>query len=113
MKTQPTDGILALRRRLSGEIARAVGPGAQQGISESYGISQPRMSELERGMVNRCSIEWLIRRIHRMGGWVEITVTLGDVRRAWLRERFARARNGGGGRSTSLTQRVALIPKLE
>lgn len=113
MKTQPTDQILALRRRVADEIVRAVGPGAQQGISESYGISQPRMSELERGMVNRCSIEWLIHRIHRMGGVVEITVTLGNVRRAWFRERFARPCKGGGGRSTSLTPRVALIPKLE
>ena len=71
------------------------------------------MSELERGMVNRCSIEWLIHRIHRMGGVVEITVTLGNVRRAWFRERFARTRRVGRGRFASLTPEVALIPKLE
>ncbi len=86
---KPNDEILALRRRLADEIVRALGPGAQQGISERYGISQPRMSELERGVVDRCSIEWLIRCIHRMGGAVDVTVTLGDVRRAWGRERFA------------------------
>jgi hypothetical protein len=45
------------------------------------------MSELNRGVVDRCSVEWLIRRIHRLGGSIAITVTLGDARREWLIDR--------------------------
>lgn len=92
MRSRPNDRILELRRQLAREIVRALGPGAQHTISASYGISQPRMSELERGVVDRCSIEWLIRRIDQLGGTVEVSVTIGDVRREWHRERFARVR---------------------
>ncbi|HSQ31953.1 MAG TPA: XRE family transcriptional regulator [Gemmatimonadaceae bacterium] len=92
MRCSPRDPVWSLRLQLAREIARALGPGAQHTIGPSYGIPQPRMSELERGIVDRCSVEWLIRRIHRMGGSVDITVKLGDVKRAWHRERFARMR---------------------
>ena len=102
MKTKPTEQVLALRRHLAAEIVRALGPGGQQCISASYGIPQPRMSELERGIVDRCSIEWLIHRVHQMGGSVSITVTLGDPRRAWFRERFARVRRRVSTRSRRL-----------
>ena len=78
------------------EIVGALGPGAQHTISASYGISQPRMSELERGIVDRCSVEWLIRRIDQLGGTVEVTVTGGDVKREWHRQRFARMRQRRG-----------------
>jgi predicted XRE-type DNA-binding protein len=85
----PTNRILALRRELAREIIAAVGPGAQFTIAPAFGISQPRMSELERGQVERCSMEWLITRVHRMGGTVRVTVELPDVRRAVWTERFA------------------------
>src|SRR4051812_15908184 len=75
--------ILALRRQLAAEIVQSLGPRSQFCIAPHYGIRQPRMSELERGLVERCSIEWLIRRIERMGGSVKVTVTLGDTRRSW------------------------------
>ena len=85
----PTFRILELRRQLAAEIDRSLGAGSQHVIAPSFGIRQPRMSELSRGEVDRCSIEWLIRCICRMGGSVEITVELGDVGRQWRVERFA------------------------
>jgi hypothetical protein len=68
------------------------GSGSQFVIAPSFGIRQPRMSELSRGIVDRCSVEWLIRRIHVLGGSVEVTVTLGDARRSWMVERSTRMR---------------------
>ncbi|MDQ2666919.1 MAG: helix-turn-helix domain-containing protein [Gemmatimonadota bacterium] len=82
--------MLSLRRHLGAEIVRSLGPASAYSIAPSFGIRQPRMSELSRGVVDRCSIEWLIRRIHRMGGSVSITVTLGDAGRQWSIERFRR-----------------------
>ena len=80
--------ILSLRRQLAAEIARSLGPGSQHVVAPSHGIPQPRMSELERGIVDRCSIEWLIRRINRLGGSVSIHVTLGDACREWQSRRL-------------------------
>jgi len=77
----PTFRILELRRQLAAEIDRSLGPMSQHVIAPNFGIPQPRMSELSRGVVDRCSVEWLIRCIHRLGGSVEITVTLGDAGR--------------------------------
>lgn len=90
--------ILALRRQLAAEVVRALGPRSQFCIAPSYGIRQPRMSELERGLVERCSLEWLIRRIERMGGSVQVTVTLGDTRRQWCIERSRRVDRRQGDR---------------
>ena len=84
------EAILALRRQLAAEIVRSLGPDSQFAIVPSYGIPQPRMSELNRGIVSRCSMEWLIRRIHRLGGSVSVTVDLGDAKRAWYQARLAR-----------------------
>jgi len=78
--------ILALRRQLAAEIVRSLGEDSQFVVAPSYGIRQPRMSELNRGIVDRCTVEWLIRRIHVLGGTVRLSVTLGDARAAWLRE---------------------------
>jgi len=89
---RPPDAILALRRQLAAAIDRALGPGAQHALSRAYGIPQPRMSELSRGVVDRCTVEWLIRRVDRMGGSVTLSIQLGDVGRAWHRERFERMR---------------------
>jgi predicted XRE-type DNA-binding protein len=73
------DPIHALRAQLAGEISRALGGSfAQHFISARYGIPQPRMSELCRGKVERVSMEWLIRRVHRMGGTVRLEIELGD-----------------------------------
>ncbi|MGH7618106.1 MAG: hypothetical protein ACREPM_12830 [Gemmatimonadaceae bacterium] len=97
----PTEAILALRRQLAAAIDHALGPGAPQVISRAFGIPQPRMSELSRGIVDRCTVEWLIRRVHAMGGSATLTIELGDVGRAWRRERFQRmricGRNAGAG----------------
>ena len=90
--SRPTDAILRLRRQLAAAIDRALGPGAQHAMSRAFGIPQPRMSELSRGVVDRCTVEWLIRRVHRMGGSVTLTIELGEVGRAWHRERFQRMR---------------------
>ena len=84
------DSIRALRQQLAGEIARSLGPKAQHVQAPRFGIPQPRMSELSRGLVDRCSMEWLIRRIHRLGGSVSVTVALGDVRRGWTVRQFRR-----------------------
>jgi predicted XRE-type DNA-binding protein len=84
MPIDPAGPIYLLRQQLAAEITRALGgPQSQHVISRHYGIPQPRMSELSRGVVQRCTIEWLIRRIYRMDGNVKILVELGDVRRAW------------------------------
>ncbi|MGH7633920.1 MAG: XRE family transcriptional regulator, partial [Gemmatimonadaceae bacterium] len=64
---------------------RALGPKSQHVIAPSYGIPQPRVSNLGRGQVDRFNLEWLIGRVHRMGGTVELTVDLGDVRSSWIR----------------------------
>ena len=93
MPIKPDDPIYGLRQQLAAQITRALGGADSQFvIAPHYGIRQPRMSELSRGIVQRCTCEWLIRRIYRMGGRVEIRVELGDVRRAWFQERFRRRR---------------------
>ena len=86
------DPVYGLRVRLAREIVRSLGPKSQHVVAPHFGIAQPRMSELERGKVERCSMEWLIRRIYRMGGSVTLTVTLGDARRAWSAAGFRRMR---------------------
>jgi predicted XRE-type DNA-binding protein len=92
MRSGEDDVIVALRLQLASEIVRSLGPGAQHVVAWSYDIRQPQMSELGCGKVGRFSIEWLIRRIHRLGGSVEVSVSLGDARSAWRRESFARMR---------------------
>jgi hypothetical protein len=82
---------------------RSLGPMGQYGAGPSYGIPQPRVSELGCGNVDRCSVEWLIRKIHVLGGSVTVTITLGDAGRAWQVSRFKamrerrRARLDAGG----------------
>jgi hypothetical protein len=93
MSKPPDDPIHALRRQLAREITRSLGPKSQHLLAAEFGIRQPRMSELSRGLVDRYSLEWLIRRIHRLGGSVTVGVTLGDVAREWTVERFARRRS--------------------
>ncbi len=88
--------ILALRRQLAGEIVRSLGPKSAYCIAPSYGIPQPRMSELERDIVGRCSLEWLIERVHRMGGRVTLSVALGDAGRAWVLAHSSRYRRPAG-----------------
>jgi len=92
MERQSTNRIHDLRRELASEIVRSLGPLSQHVIAPSFGIPQPRMSELNRGVVDRCSMEWLIRRIYRMGGTVEVRVVLGDAGRKWHSDRFAAQR---------------------
>ncbi len=82
-----TDPIMPLRRQLAAEIVRSLGPNSHYLLAPRCGIPQPRMSELSRGKVERCSIEWLIRRIYRLNGSVTITVTLGNYAREFGRER--------------------------
>ena len=90
--------ILALRRQVASEIVRSVGPGGMYVIAPYFGMPAPRMSELARAQVDRCSLEWLIERVYRMGGSVALTVTLGDAGRE-----FRRAHS----------HRRPLVPKLE
>ena len=96
MPIHPLSPIYLLRQQLAAEITRALGGADSQFvIAPYYGIRQPRMSELSRGVVERCTIEWLIRRIHHMGGRVTLHVEIGDARRAWseaMRRRRAKAR---------------------
>ena len=91
MPIDPADPIYLLRQQLAAEITRALGGADSQFvIAPHYGIPQPRMSELSRGLVQRCTVEWLIRRVYRMNGTVDLQVTLGDVQRAWWVEGFRR-----------------------
>jgi predicted XRE-type DNA-binding protein len=83
--------IKELRRELARAIVRAMPPRAEYTIAETFDIPQPRMSELNRGLVYRCTMEWLIRRIHKMGGTVSLTITLGDAENEfWRRQRLRR-----------------------
>ncbi|HEY5218414.1 MAG TPA: XRE family transcriptional regulator [Gemmatimonadaceae bacterium] len=84
--------IVGLRHQLAREIVRALGPGSEYTIAPHFGIRVPRMSELARGRVDRCSLEWLIERVYRMGGSVTLTVTLGNAGREYREERFRRQR---------------------
>ncbi|HWJ13496.1 MAG TPA: XRE family transcriptional regulator [Gemmatimonadaceae bacterium] len=88
----PDDPVLILRRTLAAAISKALGPKSQHVVASYFGIAQPRMSELEHGIVARCTIDWLVRRVYRMGGSVTIQVVLGDAGRAWRQQRLARNR---------------------
>jgi predicted XRE-type DNA-binding protein len=80
----PDHRVTALRRQLAEAITKAVGgKQGQHVIAPAYGIPQNRMSELARGRVHRHTMEWMIRRIHLMGGSVHLSITLGDVVRQW------------------------------
>lgn len=83
MRVPPDDPIYTIRQQLAAEITRSLGPNSQHVVAPYFGIRQPRMSELSRGVVDRCTIEWLMRRIHRLGGAVTVKVTLGDAYRIW------------------------------
>ena len=84
MRASPDDPIYVIRQQLAAEITRSLGgPDSQHVVAPYFGIRQPRMSELSRGVVDRCTVEWLMRRIHRLGGDVSVTVTLGDAHRMW------------------------------
>jgi predicted XRE-type DNA-binding protein len=91
MPIDHSDPIYLLRQQLAGEITRSLGgAGSQFVIASHYGISQPRMSELSRGVVDRCTMEWLVRKIYRLGGSVALQVEVGDVARAWRHAMFRR-----------------------
>jgi predicted XRE-type DNA-binding protein len=98
MSKRVDDRLHAMRRQLAAAIVQALRPDSQHAISRSLGIPQPRMSELNRGVVVRCTIDWLIDRVHRLGGTVTLTVAVPDARRAWQTARFAamRARRQNG-----------------
>src|SRR4029078_4399142 len=84
MRMSADDPIYAIRRQLAAEITRSLGgAGSQHVVAPYFGIRQPRMSELSRGVVDRCTVEWLMRRIQRLGGAVTVSVTLGDAQRTW------------------------------
>jgi len=82
--------IFALRKQPAAVIAKSLGPGGQIVVAPSYGIPQPRMSELERGIVDRCSLEWLIQAIYRLGGTICITADAPEATRAWNLAHFSR-----------------------
>jgi predicted XRE-type DNA-binding protein len=87
------DPIYQLRLQLAAEITRSLGGGQSQFVvAPSYGISQPRMSEISRGIVDRCTVEWLVRRVYRLGGTVGVRITLGDAHREWVAARLRRSR---------------------
>lgn len=84
MRASTDDPIYTIRQQLAAEITRSLGGAeSQHVIAPHFGIRQPRMSELSRGIVDRCTIEWLMRRIHHLGGAVTVNVTLGDAYRTW------------------------------
>ena len=98
MRLSSDDPIYIIRQQLAAEITRSLGGAeSQHVVAPHFGIRQPRMSELSRGVVDRCTIEWLIRQIHRLGGGVTVNVTLDDAYRAW----------GAAMRRRSLARRAA------
>lgn len=105
MELMPKRGeILKLRRQLARAIVDALGPMGRYCVAPSYGIPGPRYSELARGQVGRCSLEWLIERVYRMGGTVAIEVVVGDAGRAWHLAHASRA---------TRASRASLVPKME
>jgi len=108
------DPIMDLRRQLAAEIVRSLGPNSHYLLAPLCGIPQPRMSQLSRGNVERFSIEWLIRRIDRLGGTVTITVTLGNFSKEWHRQRFRETRErlaAERGRPAAGTARATPAPR--
>ena len=98
MRVSPANPIYIIRQHLAAEITRSLGGAeSQHVIAPHFGIRQPRMSELSRGVVDRCTIEWLIGRILRLNGGVTVSVTLGDAYRIW----------GDAMRRRSLARRAA------
>jgi predicted XRE-type DNA-binding protein len=96
MSIDPADPIYALRQQLASEISRSLGGSTV--AASYYGIPQPRLSELSRGIVDRCTVEWLIRRIYRLGGSVTFQIEVGDAQRAWRQTMFRRAHSKNGMR---------------
>jgi|SRR5689334_1737695 len=91
MPIDRADPIYLLRQQLASEITRSLGGGGSQFvIAPYYGIRQPRMSELSRGIVDRCTVEWLIRKIYRLGGSVTLQIEVGDAARAWRQAKLRR-----------------------
>ncbi|MDE3054966.1 MAG: XRE family transcriptional regulator [Gemmatimonadota bacterium] len=84
--------VLLLRRQVAREIVRSLGPMSAYVVAPAFGIPQPRMSELQRDQVGRCSLEWLIERVYRMGGTVTVEVVLGDAGRSWALAHSSRFR---------------------
>jgi predicted XRE-type DNA-binding protein len=67
---------LALRSNLMSEVEQII---EEQGLTQTqaakvFGVSQPRMSDLLRGKIERFSVDTLIRMLERGGARVEITV---------------------------------------
>ena len=101
MPIDPADPIYGLRQQLAREITRSLGGADSQFvIAPYYGIPQPRMSELSRGIVDRCTVEWLIRRIYRLGGSVTLQIEVGDAHRAWWQAMFRRRAHSKSGMSS-------------
>lgn len=72
--TDVDDPIPALKRQLWREILALVGGWEQYTAARAIGTTQPRMSNLKHGRLERFSLERLIRFLAQIEQTVEITV---------------------------------------
>jgi predicted XRE-type DNA-binding protein len=68
-----------IRMHRLAEIREALGI-TQQLLAEQIGISQSRVSQIERGELEHTEVATLRNYVHELGGEVEVVVRLGDER---------------------------------
>ena len=112
MASRPKRGeIVALRLQVAREIVRALGPAARYVVAPKFGIGEARYSELSRDLVDRCTLEWLIERVYRMGGSVTVAVSVSAVKRKWRGAGFARFRQSPTPTSKASAERSRTRPR--
>jgi len=90
MKDAP-DPVPALKRELAQAIVLRLGRSGQFNLASRVGVDQPRASDLERGRLERFSLQQLVRFAARADGDVRITVTW-TSRRIWIIPRLSSTR---------------------
>ena len=96
------DPIPALKRQIAREIRTLIGRYNQHVAADALGIDQPRMSDILRDRLERCSLEKLIRLLAHIDYRAELTlVNNGDsVLRIFV---LARRNRPGQRRDPSLS----------
>jgi predicted XRE-type DNA-binding protein len=75
------DPIARIKSEMAELVVQRTLRGTQEMAAAFLRIDQPRMSNLRRGVLDRFSLEQLLRFITRAGGEIQITVT-------WTRGRW-------------------------
>ncbi|MFN2565149.1 MAG: helix-turn-helix domain-containing protein [Gemmatimonadaceae bacterium] len=83
------DPVPALKRQLADAILDRLRRSGQLNIAHRLGIDQPRASDLQRGRLERFSLQQLVRFAARVDGEVTISVAW-TSRRVWIIPRRTR-----------------------